>query len=394
MHARAATMSATRLVAGVPDPGEDRLGRSARRPGRPTSVSNAARSALAPPPRTTAMTSQSLRLRSGERPGDGRRRAGPLHGDRDVRDAEPEPRTRSAARGSRWQPSVPGLATSPTCSGTSGTGSAALRRSRPSASSVRSSCGPLRGHPPEQRGDVDLGQDEADLALGPVEVERAAQDHHHPLGELDALLGQRVPQGRPGAAPALHVQRGHAAPAPVAAGDRSSSGSTRLHVEVARAVVRDVLDLAADPEVPVAGKGPVQGALDLVVERRRWRGRPGGPRLVPGRRHGPVLRGGRRSGGASGSKSWRAPPDIDDTLPMRCPVTFTCPGVAQWQVTVSRPGGRGTGRSAGPCRGRSGLHRAGCWLTASRGDPQDSATESKPPMAGLRARTGKGETVR
>ncbi len=46
----------------------------------------------------------------------------------------------------------------------------------------------------------------------------------------------------------------------------------------------------------------------------------------------------------------------------------------------------------GTGRGRSGLRRAGCWLTASRGDPQDSATESRPPMA-LR-RTGKVETVR
>ncbi len=32
-------------------------------------------------------------------------------------------------------------------------------------------------------------------------------------------------------------------------------------------------------------------------------------------------------------------------------------------------------------RGRSGLHRAGCWLTASRGDLQESATENRPPMA-------------
>jgi hypothetical protein len=30
-------------------------------------------------------------------------------------------------------------------------------------------------------------------------------------------------------------------------------------------------------------------------------------------------------------------------------------------------------------RGKSGLHRAGCWLIASRGDPQESATESRPP---------------
>ena len=33
------------------------------------------------------------------------------------------------------------------------------------------------------------------------------------------------------------------------------------------------------------------------------------------------------------------------------------------------------------CRGTSGLHRAWCWVTPSRGDPQDSATESRPPMA-------------
>ena len=30
-------------------------------------------------------------------------------------------------------------------------------------------------------------------------------------------------------------------------------------------------------------------------------------------------------------------------------------------------------------RGRSGLHRAGWWLTATRGDPRDSATENRPP---------------
>ena len=69
-------------------------------------------------------------------------------------------------------------------------------------------------------------------------------------------------------------------------------------------------------------------------------------------------------------------------------------GDGRLEVTVSRLGGRGTDRYAGSCRGRSGLRRAGCWLTASRGDPQDSATERKPPMAGLAARTGKGERVR
>ena len=71
--------------------------------------------------------------------------------------------------------------------------------------------------------------------------------------------------------------------------------------------------------------------------------------------------------------------------------------VVGWCAVASRPGGRGPGRrEAGPVRGTSGLHRARCWVTPSRGDPQDSATESRPPMAsGLRTRrTGKGETVR
>ena len=72
--------------------------------------------------------------------------------------------------------------------------------------------GPFRGQLSEQRGDVDLGQDQADFALGPVEVERPPQDHDHPLGQLNALLGQSMPQRRPRAAPALHVEGGHATP--------------------------------------------------------------------------------------------------------------------------------------------------------------------------------------
>src|SRR5690348_2842051 len=44
-------------------------------------------------------------------------------------------------------------------------------------------------------------------------------------------------------------------------------------------------------------------------------------------------------------------------------------------------------------RGKSELHRAGCWLTASGGDPKDSATETyRPTRAWLAA--GKGEMVR
>ncbi len=125
--------------------------------------------------------------------------------------------------------------------------------------------GPLRGEAPEQCRDVDLGEDEADLALGPVEVERAAQDHDHPLRELDALLGQPVAQGRPGAAPTLHVERGHPATAPVAPGP-VVLGVDQAHVEMARAVVRDVLDLAPDPEVALPRKSLVERTFNLVED--------------------------------------------------------------------------------------------------------------------------------
>ena len=52
-----------------------------------------------------------------------------------------------------------------------------------------------------------------------------------------------------------------------------------------------------------------------------------------------------------------------------------------------RAGGAGWAAAAPVRRGRgkSGLHRAGCWPTASRGDPQDSATENRPPPRASRA---------
>src|SRR4051794_25129698 len=43
-------------------------------------------------------------------------------------------------------------------------------------------------------------------------------------------------------------------------------------------------------------------------------------------------------------------------------------------------------------RGRSGLHRARWWVTPTRGDPRESATENRPPVL-VPTRTGKGETV-
>ncbi len=53
-------------------------------------------------------------------------------------------------------------------------------------------------------------------------------------------------------------------------------------------------------------------------------------------------------------------------------------------AVASRPGGRVPAPSRErrrPVRGTSGLHRARCWVTPSRGDPQESATENRPPMA-------------
>lgn len=52
-----------------------------------------------------------------------------------------------------------------------------------------------------------------------------------------------------------------------------------------------------------------------------------------------------------------------------------------------------------PCRlargGKSGLRRAGCWITSSGGDPKESATENRPPDAGVeRQAAARGMLVR
>ena len=267
-----------------------------------TSVSKAARSARAPPPRTMAMTSQSLRLSTVSGTGDRRRRPGPLHADRHERDVEAEARARQLAE-EVLVALGPRAGDQPDVQRDLGHAAAtALRREQALGLERAQQLGPLGGHAPQQRGDVDLGEDEADLALGPVEVERAPQHDDHPLGELDALLGQPVPQRRPRAAPALDVERGHAAPGAGAAGAPSSSGSTRSHVEVARAVVRDVLDLAAHPELAVAGKGRVQCALDLLVEAADGED-PAAVRRARRRRTRSGCSEAAASGGASGSKS-------------------------------------------------------------------------------------------
>ena len=68
------------------------------------------------------------------------------------------------------------------------------------------------------------------------------------------------------------------------------------------------------------------------------------------------------------------------------------PGIAEdprfgsgWRLQASRPGGRVSYcRIPGSCcRGKSGLHRARWSVTPTRGDPRESATESKPPRASM-----------
>jgi len=72
---------------------------------------------------------------------------------------------------------------------------------------------------------------------------------------------------------------------------------------------------------------------------------------------------------------------------------------ARWPAyDRERSGKRGARNTAAAslrgCGGKSGLRRAGCWLTASGGDPKESATENRPPMEpGSPALTGKGEKV-
>ena len=128
MQARAATMSAT--VSSPVWPMPVKTGLVAPATARATtSVSKAARSARAPPPRTMAITSQSLRLSTRHRPGDRRRRVG-----RPARRPAPRETRKPKPRPGQLAEEVP-VALGPgtghqarRAARTSGSGSAALRR--------------------------------------------------------------------------------------------------------------------------------------------------------------------------------------------------------------------------------------------------------------------------
>ncbi len=175
-----------------------------------TSVSKAARSARAPPPRTMAMTSQSLRLSTLRARAMAAGAWGPCTDTGTMRDAEAEPRAgelteevlTALGAGAGDQAHVHGEV---------GHAERTVAPEQPLGLEGAEQPGALGGHAPQQRGHVDLDEDETDLPLGSVQVERAPQHDDHALGQVDALLGQRVAQRRPRAAPALDVERGHAA---------------------------------------------------------------------------------------------------------------------------------------------------------------------------------------
>ena len=81
-----------------------------------------------------------------------------------------------------------------------------------------------------------------------------------------------------------------------------------------------------------------------------------------------------------------AEPDAATTLSGRRPTVRRC-------ATCGDGESAGWPRHGSSRRGKSGLHRAGCWREPGRGDLTDSATERDRRWAG-RPVTGKGETVR
>ncbi len=137
-------------------------------------------------------------------------------------------------------------------------------------------------------------------------------------------------------------------------------GVDEVEEEVARAVVRQMRDLASDPQRPVARESAAERAVHRLVEpadgedvgvrvavelgvvgARAIAGRAGGGPAAGGVL---VLVGRGGQGRSLGIEELTGAAGHADTLPMRCAVTGRVGRVAQSAVTVSRPGGRGTDR--------------------------------------------------
>jgi len=67
-------------------------------------------------------------------------------------------------------------------------------------------------------------------------------------------------------------------------------------------------------------------------------------------------------------------------------VADTLDGERAGRAIASFAGIAAVARSTGVRRGKSGLHRAAWWVTPTRGNPRDSATESRPPAASVNPR--------
>ena len=155
------------------------------------------------------------------------------------------------------------------------------------------------------------------------------------------------------------------------------TGPPTFHLENGRLPVTDSVWIY---EVHVAVSCAVADALDL-----------------PTHPHGSALWKNARATAATSTRSYKAeinkrvialvdqgwlghPVHQTATLPISC-----MPAAETVRDSRRRRVGRVVAARAKKCsgRGRSGLRRAGCWLTASRSDPQESATENRPPMARL-----------
>ena len=82
----------------------------------------------------------------------------------------------------------------------------------------------------------------------------------------------------------------------------------------------------------------------------------------------------------------RSPLNTAPRNPEHHPEWFRC------TLRHGEPAGRPLVWSSDHVRGKSGLHRAGCWVTPRRRKPTESATENRPPTLVLEP-AGKGETV-
>src|SRR5688572_4259777 len=138
---------------------------------------------------------------------------------------------------------------------------------------------------------------------------------------------------------------------------------------------------------PAHGAVPCEGAAAGRAPRARDDAVERGPEaLVPPRpaqgeraRRRAGERGAGRAGGAARGGVTRGA-----DAPRPCATLASVTGrQAQAGQCRSTPGGRGS--RFGADRGKSELHRAGCWVTPSGSDPRESATERKPPRAARRA---------